>query len=66
MGYYVELSEPNGDIIKEKGVQCFHKFEKHLLKGIDVFFKSGEVSAIIGASGAGKTTLLNVLACRVE
>jgi len=27
--------------------------------------KSGELTAIMGASGAGKTTLLNILSCRI-
>lgn len=33
----------------------------HVLKGINVEFQKGEVSAIVGPSGAGKSTLLHVL-----
>lgn len=33
----------------------------HVLKGIDVEIKEGEIVCIIGASGAGKTTFLQIL-----
>ena len=40
-----------------------HKFyeNKHILKGIDIKIKEGEIVSLIGSSGAGKTTLLQIL-----
>ena len=33
----------------------------HVLKGIDLFAKSGEMVAIMGSSGSGKSTFLNII-----
>lgn len=40
-----------------------HKYygNLHVLKGVDVSIKPGEIISIIGKSGAGKTTLLHIL-----
>lgn len=40
-----------------------HKYygEKHILKGIDLKVKAGEVISIIGKSGSGKSTLLRCI-----
>jgi len=44
-------------------VTDLHKYygKLHVLKGINLHIKKGEIVAIVGASGAGKTTLLQIL-----
>ncbi|MFC7357029.1 ABC transporter ATP-binding protein [Jejudonia soesokkakensis] len=43
--------------------QNIHKYydELHVLKGVDLHIKKGEIVSIVGASGAGKTTLLQII-----
>lgn len=40
-----------------------HKYydSLHVLKGVDLHIKRGEIVSIVGASGAGKTTLLQIV-----
>ncbi|RXR32554.1 ABC transporter ATP-binding protein [Flavobacterium piscinae] len=47
-------------MIQAKGI---HKYfdQLHVLKGVNISIKQGEIIAIVGASGAGKTTLLQIL-----
>lgn len=43
--------------------QNIHKYydNLHVLKGVDLHIKKGEIVSIVGASGAGKTTLLQII-----
>jgi len=38
-----------------------HYDNLHVLKGVDLHIKKGEIVSIVGSSGAGKTTLLQIL-----
>ena len=40
--------------------------EIHVLKGVDLKIKEGDMSAIMGPSGSGKTTLLDILGCLMK
>jgi lipoprotein-releasing system ATP-binding protein len=47
-------------MIQAKGLHKYYD-KLHVLKGIDLSIKQGEIVTIVGPSGAGKTTLLQIL-----
>lgn len=47
-------------MITAKGIHKYYG-DLHVLKGVNLNIKKGEIVSIVGASGAGKTTLLQIL-----
>jgi putative ABC transport system ATP-binding protein len=51
-------------MIKLDNIHKYYKLGEgklHVLKGIDIHIKEGEMVSIMGSSGSGKSTLLNIL-----
>ena len=57
--------ERNNDIVLE-GIDIHKSFQTgaetlHVLKGVDIGIRRGEIVSVVGASGVGKSTLLHIL-----
>ena len=47
-------------MIEAKNIHKYYDY-LHVLKGVNLHIKKGEIVSIVGSSGAGKTTLLHIL-----
>ncbi|MBG9377329.1 ABC transporter ATP-binding protein [Panacibacter sp. DH6] len=47
-------------MLKATGIHKYYE-KLHVLKGVDITVKKGEIVSIVGSSGAGKSTLLHIL-----
>ena len=47
-------------MLKANGIHKYYE-KLHVLKGVDITVKKGEIVSIVGSSGAGKSTLLHIL-----
>lgn len=56
-----EVFDPSADITL-KDVSFHYTPENPLFEGINMTFKGGKVTAIVGATGSGKTTILSLIA----
>jgi lipoprotein-releasing system ATP-binding protein len=54
------LYETRFPMIVAKNIHKYYD-KLHVLKGVDLTIKKGEIVSIVGASGAGKTSLLQIL-----
>ncbi len=54
------LRDRAGHSVKVKGLHAYYG-EQHAIKGIDIDFPAGEVTAIIGPSGCGKSTMVRCI-----
>ena len=56
----VAIFDTEGDIRLDK-IRFSYSADQPLFDGLDLTFKGGQVSAIVGATGSGKTTILSLL-----